>query len=260
MGLFDDENVIIEHFQSESISSVMLIPHCDDTESVFHSIFDKRKWKLWTDTSGKNDPPPDFFSDELGLMMDVMRVDDHSFIGKKGKLVNPTLARESIVEKELRDSGIMALFPNTKLCLNVDTKLPTEEDHNYKFYRDNFIRTVTAHKGKISNYKANHPGHKIIFFVFDESSAYMQVPLKIVQPEEGQITPGQLHFWFWDKAFLDVIKGSEIDYLIWHTPNKLIRAVDYGILDLPKVVVIKTDKLPQKQQVYDEIYMMSSEI
>lgn len=260
MGLFDDENTIIDHFQSESISSIMLIPHCDEIESVFQSVFDKKKWKLWTDTSGNNDPPPDFFSDELGLMMDVMRVDDHSFIGKKGKLVNPTLALESIVEKELRDSVIMALFPDAKLYLNVDTKLPTEEDHNYKFYRDNFKRTVRAHRGKIPNYKANHPEHKTIFFVFDESSAYMQVPLKISQPEEGQITLGQPHFWFLDKAFLDVIKDSEINYLIWYTPNKLIRAVGYGIQELPKAVVIKTDKLPKEQCEYNEMHMMSAEI
>lgn len=246
--------------QSESTSSVMLIPQCDETDSVFSSVFDKSKWKLWVDTSGKNDPPPDFFSDELGLMMDVMRVDDHSFIGKKGKPVNPTLARENIVAKELRDLGIMALFPNAKLYLNVDTKLPTEEDHNYKFYRDNFIRIVIDHKRKISNYKANHPGHKTIFFVFDESSAYIQVPLKISKPKEGQITPGQPHFWFLDKAFLDAIKGSEIDYLIWYAPNKLIRAESYGILKLPKVVIIKTDKLPNEQREYNEIHMMSSEI
>lgn len=260
MGLFDDENAIIEHFQSESISSVLLLPHCDETESVFHSVFEKSNWKLWTDTSGKSDPPPDFFSDELNLMMDVMRIDDHSFIGKKGKPVNPTLARENIVAKELRDSGITDLFPNAKLYLNVDTKLPTEEDHNYKFYRDNFIRIVTTHKRKIPNYKENHSGHKVIFFVFDESSAYMQVPHKIIQPEEGQITLGQLHLWFLDKAFLSVVTGSEIDYLIWHTPYKFVRSVNYGILDLPKVVVIKTDKLPKEQRVYNEMYMMSSEI
>jgi hypothetical protein len=34
-------------------------------------------------------------------MMDVMRVDDHSFENKKGKLVNPTNSRESEIQAEL---------------------------------------------------------------------------------------------------------------------------------------------------------------
>ena len=260
MGLFDDENVIIKYFQSESTSSVLLLPQCDEVKSVFFSVHDTDKWKLWTDTSGKNDPPPDFFCDELSLMMDVMRVDDHSFIGEKGKPVNPTLARESIVAGELRDSGILDLFPNAALYLNVDTKLPTEEDHNYKFYRDSFIRIVNAHKRKISNYQANHPNHKTIFFVFDESSAYMQVASKISQPEEGMITCGLPHLWFLDKAFLDVIKDSEIDYLFWYTPYKLIRTENNDILGLPRAVVIKIDKLSVEQHEYNEINMMSCEI
>ncbi len=261
MDLFDNENEIIEHFQDEPTTSIMLLPPCDETENICQSIIDEDNWKLWVDTSGKNAPPPDFYSDELGLMMDVMRVDDHGFIGKKGKPINPTLARESAVTKELDELGLFTRFPNAKLHLLVDTKLPTEEDHNYRFYRDNFIRIIAAHKEKIKNYKENHPNHKIIFFVFDESSAYMQVTEKTTNPRKGQIIPGQqLHYWFLDKAFWSVLKDSEIDYLIWYTPYKLITDINHGKLDLPRAIVIKTNELPKEQYEYDENRMMSSEI
>ena len=41
--------------------------------------------KKWINSSGKNDPPPDFYNDKKKLMMDVMRIDDHAYINKKGK-------------------------------------------------------------------------------------------------------------------------------------------------------------------------------
>ena len=66
-------------------------------------------------------------------MMDVMRVDDHGFRNKKGKTVNPTRMRESELARELRDKGILDAFPNAKLMMTVDTKLPTHKDHNYIF-------------------------------------------------------------------------------------------------------------------------------
>lgn len=43
--------------------------------------------------------PPDYYSDDLKLMMDVMRIDDHSHKNKKGKKVNHTYAWESQMEK-----------------------------------------------------------------------------------------------------------------------------------------------------------------
>lgn len=102
------------------------------------------------------------FCDEFSLMMDVMRVDDHGF-QKQGNIINPTLAKEHQLENELRDKGIHNMFPNASLTINANLGLPTEEDHNYRFYRDNFARTVSNHIKKIPNYQNNHPGYKLIF-------------------------------------------------------------------------------------------------
>lgn len=260
MGIFDKESEIIEFFQTSiSPSEVALIPENDETEQVFQSISDEESWAKWTDTSGNNDPPPDFYCDEDGLMMDVMRVDDHGYISEKGKTVNPTLTREREVTKELQENGILDQFPGAKLHLLVDTKLSTEEDHNYMFYRDNFVRTVEAHKKKIHRYRENHPNCKVIFFVFDESSAYMEPLRKTNNPVKGQLHCGRVHVWFNDSAFIKVLKDSDIDYIVWFTPYKKIEFLGKG-LDLPRAVVYNIKDLPQEQFEYNEDRMMSVEV
>ncbi len=260
MGIFDKESEIIEYFQTiGSPSEVALIPENEEMERVFQSIFNEESWTKWTDTSRKNDPPPDFYCDEDGLMMDVMRVDDHGYISEKGKTVNPTLTREREVTRELQENGILGQIPGAKLHLIVDTKLPTEEDHNYRFYRDNFVRTVEAHKKKIHRYRENHPNCKVIFFVFDESSAYVESLRKTKNPVKGQLHCGRVHFWFNDSAFIKVLQDSDIDYLVWFTPYKLIEFLGKG-LELPRAVVYNIKELPQEQFEYNEDCMMSVEV
>ena len=66
-------------------------------------------------------------------------------------------------------------------------------------YCKGFERTVKKHIGKIENYRNNHPGYKLIFFVFDESSG-------IYFENEGN-DAGRLHFHFLDNKFINVFKG-----------------------------------------------------
>ena len=63
--------------------------------------------KLWSNTSGKADKTPDFFSAEYGTMMEVMRVDDHAYVNEKGKVVNPAASADSVRFKELVDNGFL---------------------------------------------------------------------------------------------------------------------------------------------------------
>ena len=85
----------------------------EESAKVFESIHDQENWKQWIESAGKSDPPPDFFADTYKYMMDVMRVDDHSYKNKKGKVVNPTNSHIRDVEKEIIQSGIMELCPIT---------------------------------------------------------------------------------------------------------------------------------------------------
>lgn len=263
MDIFDNEVEIIELFQSVKTSSVALIPEdSPQCESLFMSIKDRSQWKNWHNTSGKADPPPDFYSDKYGFMMDIMRVDDHGRKSKKGKLVNPTRRRETEITRELEDAGIFKVFPNAKPLLIVDTKLPTHEDHNYVFYRDEFIRVLESHKNKIPNYKINHPALKTVFFVFDESSQYMQMNEKNISIAEGAVVKAMPHLWFADADFLKVFVGTDIDYIIWFAPYKLCEMFDNTgtAVKLPEVVIIDTNNVTINAIKYTTHLMESVEV
>ena len=109
--------------------------------------------------------------------------------------------------------------------VNAVTDLPSCEDHNYLFYYENFKRTVEKHISKIPLYRQNHPDKKLIFFVFDESTAYLRVDDK----ELAQRGPIPLEkFWgvpqcfFADTRFMEVFRETDIDFLIWFAPYKMI--------------------------------------
>lgn len=170
----ENELNLISDFQTLPNNKICLLPATKEVEEILDTIQNSDKWAKWTHSFGKDVPPPDFFSDELGLMLEVMRVDDHGF-KKKGHIVNPVYEREHKLEKELWDSGILDMFPNANLFINADTGLETEKDHNYTFYLENFKRTVNHHLSKVKNYHSNHPNHKLIFLYL------MNLPLILKQ-------------------------------------------------------------------------------
>lgn len=223
LNYFDDENRIIEFFQESVKGSIGAWNNDDEAISVLESIYSPVEWKNWTCCAGKADPPPDFFCEELKLMMDVMRVDDHAFENSRGKTINPVNQRESQIQKELIQAGIYEAFPNVQaVFVNAVTNLPTKEDHNYQFYQNNFQRVIRKHIDSIAIYKENHPGYKTIFFVLDESSGYVQVPPENAgtQFKQGQQYSCMLYHHFADNRFLNTFIGSKIDFLIWFSPFK----------------------------------------
>lgn len=255
----EKESNLIEVFQDLIQDEVALFPLNEETIDICNSIRDESRWINWIDSSAKNAPPPDFYNDREKRMMDVMRVDDHG-IHRKGKTINPTLAREHQLERELRESGALGLFPETiKLYINADSGLPTQEDHNYIIYRDGFKRTIEQHKTKIRNYQNNHPGYKTIFFVFDESTAYVKmkkVPDKIYV---GKTSRAEAHFWFADKRFVEVFSDGVIDYFIWVTPYKLIQTIGRGPV-LPSACVFDCHNVDFDLIEYDAEHMVSAEV
>mgnify|MGYP000070036751 CR=1 FL=1 len=250
MDIFDNESEIIALFQSIRQNETMLFPSEDDeAKKLFESIVDLDLWKAWTDSSAHDAPPPDFYNEEMRVMMDIMRVDDHGHKNKKGKIVNPARQHDTELIHELESSGILKQFSNAKLIVNGITDLPTHKDHNYSYYYKNFCRTVNSHKEKIANYKKNHPGFSVVFFVFDESSMYCSTLESYQNRRVGDLMKAFPHLWFTDKRFIDVLIDSEIDYLIWFTPYKYANTfIENGErLILPCAVVINVhyiDKIP----------------
>lgn len=265
MKMYDNENDIIEHFQMLSTESICLLTgETEEIKTIVSSILKEEEWKTWINSSGKGDPPPDFYNDELKIMMEVMRADDHGFISPKGKTVNPTRQRESEIMCELQEKGVLDKFTNAKLFINAVTDLPTQEDHNYQYYLENFRGTVEKHIKNIKKYKENHPGYKVVFFVFDESSAYFEMGQPNCNVKMGKMFEAYPHLWFLDKAFVNAFKDSEIDFLIWFTPYKHCDAFsveDGHCLNLPEVVIydVKNMNIPYFRD-YKEELMESAEI
>lgn len=261
MYYLDSEKSIIEDFQSVEEETICLLNENEEVIQMLESIHNQDKWKLWTESAGKSDPPPDFYSDAYKYMMEVMRVDDHSHKNKKGKIVNPANSHIREIEREILQSGLMESFPNAKLMINASTDLPTDEDHNYEYYYKNFVRVLEHHKERIGLYRRNHPNYKMIFFVMDESSAYIQAKRVNNKHERkvGEIELGQPHFYFADKRFIKAFEDSDIDYLIWYAPFKLINSL-IGKLDLPKVCVFDVKKFNFQCKEYIAKCMISAEV
>ena len=263
--LFENSELrLIQLFQMTAAyeKAVFLPNHSRKLSRVFNLVADSKKWRYWTDSSGHEDPPPDFYCDQFRIMMDVMRVDDHERKNPKGKPFSPHKQHEQEVYQELEKKGILAQFPNANVIINSWTGLPTYEDHNYTFYRKSFTRIVQKHVKSIPNYKANHPGFKVIFFVFDESSAYIQTLIDV--DRQYQHTPfdiccGDPHLYYLDPAFLSAFIGQGIDYLIWFAPYKKIISSDQEAR-IPKIVLFDLAQKHFSFRRYNECRMISAEL
>lgn len=250
MRMFGDKEIdFIEGFRMLKSEEILIIGNEDEIEKIIDIINNNSDW---IDSSGKNQLPPDFYNEKEKVMMEVMRVDDHGY-RKHGKTVNPTYRKENEIRKELEEKGFDKLFPNAKLIANVDSGLPTKEDHNYKYYYNNFKRTIEKHRDNINNYRKNHKNYKLIFFVYDESSAYIDAE------STNEISAyGRLHLYFFDKRFVECFQNEDIDYLVWMTPYKRYQYAPEE-LQPPKTIVYDLKNVNCELIEYDEKRMVSSE-
>lgn len=231
MNYYDKESRILDSFRLLSSEEILCVTGSGNEKSLIDSILDDEQWKKWIESAGKDDPPPDYYNSTTHIMMDVMRVGDHP-------AYSPVNRKESEIQKEIAESGIMASFPNVECPLvNAITDLPTDEDHNYNFYYENFNRVVNKHKKHIASlYEKNHPGFKTVFFIMDETSGGYAINYGIA--DDGMSFRAAMHLWWLDSNFMNCILNSDIAFLIWYTPYVMITTMEIGVLDLPKAVVI----------------------
>ena len=222
------------------------------TAKILDDILGDDCFTKWIDNS-KSQFPPDLINEEDSLLMEVMRIDDHSPDGKK----NPNLSRQRSMRKEV--DSMKKMFPNAKrFIMNAVTDLPTEEDHNYKFYYSSFKRTVRKHLSKLNEYKKNHPGKKTIFLVADETSGvYFEAITK-----NDEVAYGKLHLVFLDKRFINEFIDSELDYLILYCPYNHFNSLEQHE-PLPKLTIFDVKHMKNNKNIplyeYDENRMVSSE-
>lgn len=258
----DDEANLISLFRAfaKSFSSgVRVISESDEAVTMINELLNDEKWAEWVNNSANTTNPPDYYYDNGKIMLEVMRVDDHART-QGNKLVNPYIKKQREVEQEMRENGGLPLAPTAPIFVNTQTDLPSNNDHNYIFYRDNFKRVVEKHIKRIPEYRLNHPGYKLIFFVYDESTIYYEAdtPNKTVKPGEPfKYIP---HFWYADRAFADIITNADIDFLIWYTPYKIDWTKISTIGDnIPAAGIFDCKKMPTDTINYPAEYMFSIE-
>lgn len=215
MGTFDDERVILGRIELVGDPEVCFLP--DPTAESIAFLSAVRHLASWTKSER-----PDFYSDELQLAIEVMRVDDHP---KVGKIKNPTLARNTDLEREIR-AAFPSMNPDIPVIVIANTGLPSEKDHNFSAYRAEFARIVGDHAAKVAAYRERHPGYALALLVHDESSAYAQGEEPTGAPSDGMKFRGQPHYWFLDAYFTQIIAESGADFFFWHTPYKHIWHLD----------------------------------
>lgn len=255
---FDNEDNILAYYR-DADNRPLAFPQSDDIWKIFQSTNDEALWKTWKNSSSKADLPPDFYNDDFELMMEVMRFDDQAT--NSGK-THATKAKENQMLEQLRELGVKEDFPNLKQILLLgNSDLTTDDDHNFARYRDNFARVVLKHAKKVEQYKKNHPGYKLVFFVFDETSGvYFEKEKQI----KSILTKGtnilvRPHMYWADSAIIDIIKDSQADYFIWFKPHNSFDT-PFGINDdFPKVIIYDVKNMRISVENYSVEDMISSE-
>ena len=256
---YDEEYNILKDIHDLTPSECLIISDqegttaYDEAAKIIDDILSENGLSRWADNS-KSKFPPDLINEQDLLAMEVMRVDDHSSNGKK----NPVLAKQRAMSEEAR--GLVEQMPNhPPLIINAITDLPTERDHNYRFYYSSFQRTLRKHLSKLPQYKENYPNSKIIFCVFDETSGvYFERATAMSDFGAG----GRIHLPFCDKRFLDEFMESDLDYLMWYIPYNHYETIG-AHLTLPHLIIFdikNAKKNPDfKRLDYDEKMMVSNE-
>lgn len=261
MKTFDNESHILENFSFVKQNEVQFIGNFFKCRRIYFSLKCFSCFHNWVDTSKSNDPPPDFYNKKLKLMMDVMRFNDSSFVDANGKIQNPIYRRESEIMRQYFGNDYKNKRNDISCYISTTSGLQGSEDHNFKRYYENFKRTFTKHNESIDLYRKNHPGYKTIFFLFDESTQYVEVKDKcFLQCSSLKPIVGKPHLPFTDSKFLNIIADSKVDYVVWQTPWKLQKGKRQKIVKLPRCCVIERASIRKKHlNTYNYDLIMSTE-
>jgi hypothetical protein len=231
-----------------------LAPEVEDSNVCFYPAESELAHKFLASLRGGNldqRERPDFEDLTSSILLEVMAVDDHPRPGKKDK----TRAREGAVLREIKELGL-DVHKDATVSASVSSGLPTDHDHNYGAYVEQFTRTVADHARKADAYRKERPGFDLGFLIFDESTAYFETLGAFHRPGMGRP-----HFWFADPAFSEVMKHSRVDCFVWVTPYKVLHTADAGEIPLPTLTLVDVVLLAQaKSHDYIAQRMVSAEV
>lgn len=227
MGRLDNEETIIADMH-ESIMlfhSSLLLTQNNFEKRIFNAV--TKQWSKWTANNSHSAEPPDYFSQDLRLMFDVMRINDSetTITTKRGKTkyYNPILEKEQTQIHEIKKS-----FPNMldeNIFVNVAPDGDYDKIHNYQNYYKHAQKVFAAHISRIPKCKELHPKFKMGFLVMDETESYLQHKsiVDAVSPYDSSKTYQVLdtpHIPFMDERFMRCLIDANLDFLIWYMPYK----------------------------------------
>lgn len=249
----DDEATIFKFIQGIPLEKTLLFTNSKDEEKICSII---KKSTLWINNSEDTNNPPDLYCDKYKIMGDIMKVDDsgHYVSNKKKRVyVNKEKEANSKAYKNLLNHEILSMFPNAEniFVIGDTSDIKTSEHHRFSWYVEEFQRIIGQHVNSIELYKKRFPNYKTIFFIYDESTPYIQIDSCLYSDkyinENFQKINKTIHLPFHDEEFLNVLKNkielqdgsfAQIDYVVWCFPYKCFNATNGMNSDFPNLVII----------------------
>lgn len=221
---------------------------------------------LLVENAGHDCLPPDFYSDKLNIMFDVMRVND----SEKKKGYNPMFQEMSKLMAEA-ESKIKALgLDNVHTVfadLEADNSLNYDEIHQFKYYKRQVVRVLKEHIKKLHIWQSEHPAiQRKGFVIYDEAGMYFQGYAKpvdvmadgIVNTWAFALKQPVVHFPWMDEEFMRPLLDADLDFVVWYRPYVLISDCNLKFFNgmLPYLAVIdirsKSSLFLQKYSILDD--------
>lgn len=248
MQTFDKERFVFENYRMTPYSRISFFGNffrCHRISILTRSFFFR---KSWIDSSSKSAPSPDFYNEKHHVMMEVMRVDDYLNLGNEKHPHNSASRANALMEKLFGDNYKETKDDPDEISVYCVLDTSNSAEYNFKGYLQNFERVVSKHSMRVDAYHRNHPKCKeLIFMIFDESNAYYQLL-------DGN--KKNIHLWFKDHDFVEIIKKCRADYVIWFCVNKSMIHNNKEI-KLPIVCIYDVKGLKDGTMAYDHNSMLN---
>ncbi len=214
----------IFNFDNEQNILNYLLIHTNQTLLLRGNSFEKKLLRYikdiesFTSNNGHSDLPPDYYSDSYGVMFDVLRINDTEV----KKTYNPVKIEERKMREQASKLGLLDI-PNTiPVFESVDSDDVNE--HSFDKYVKQAKRTIKNHIDKIPLWIKEHPSipHKGLL-IFDETEFCFEGFVMSVGNRQFAYRykfPLVIHEAWNDKAFVQPIYESDLDFVIWFCPYK----------------------------------------
>lgn len=211
---WDNEDNILNFMQLYVDNNVKFLNNNDFEKQILDHL---KNYLCFTANNGHDCPPPDYYSDSLDCMFDVLRINatEETYITKKNKIKtkNPEKSKEREIAKFYESVG----FFGKPYC---HTLIDVPGEPSFDKYLTQARRTINDHISKIPLWEQEHPMIKTKGLIICDES-----PLCI----EGTKRDGIIHYdpdtfriheaWN-DIEFSLPIYKSDLDFVVWFSPSK----------------------------------------